>query len=196
MDTIEYYNKYASRIFEDTVDRDMEPQREEFLEELREIDGDTILDLGCGSGRDSLAFYEQGFDVTPLDASEEMCKLAEIPTGLEVLCMDYEDMEFDDAFDGIWGNEALIHVPEDELPGILEKLTEALCQNGILFLSFQEGDFEGQRSGRYFCEYTREELERILTETGRLEILKLWTTEDEDREAGDKLLNVLAKKIS
>ena len=110
--------------------------------------------------------------------------------------MDYEDMEFDDAFDGIWGNEALIHVPEDELPGILEKLTEALCQNGILFLSFQEGDFEGQRSGRYFCEYTREELERILTETGRLEILKLWTTEDEDREAGDKLLNVLAKKIS
>ena len=44
MDTIEYYNKYASRIFEDTVDRDMEPQREEFLEELREIDGDTILD--------------------------------------------------------------------------------------------------------------------------------------------------------
>ena len=64
MDTIEYYNKYASRIFEDTVDRDMEPQREEFLEELREIDGDTILDLGCGSGRDSLAFYEQGFDVT------------------------------------------------------------------------------------------------------------------------------------
>ena len=64
MDTIEYYNKYASRIFEDTVDRDMESQREEFLEELREIDGDTILDLGCGSGRDSLAFYEQGFDVT------------------------------------------------------------------------------------------------------------------------------------
>ena len=54
-------------------------------------------------------------------------------------------------------------MPEDELPGILEKLTEALCQNGILFLSFQEGDFEGQRSGRYFCEYTREELERGVT---------------------------------
>ena len=41
--------------------------------------------------------------MTPLDASEEMCKLAEIHTGLEVLCMDYEDMEFDDAFDGIVG---------------------------------------------------------------------------------------------
>ena len=49
MDTIEYYNKYASRIFEDTVDRDMEPQREEFLEELREIDGDTILDAALAA---------------------------------------------------------------------------------------------------------------------------------------------------
>ena len=84
--------------------------------------------------------------MTPLDASEEMCKLAEIHTGLEVLCMDYEDMEFDDAFDGIWGNEALIHVPEDELPGILEKLTEALCQNGILFLSFQEGTLRAREA--------------------------------------------------
>ena len=46
MDTIEYYNKYASRIFEDTVDRDMERLREEFLEDLREGDGDTILDVG------------------------------------------------------------------------------------------------------------------------------------------------------
>ena len=85
MDTIGYYNKYASAIFEQTVEQDLGEERQAFLEEMEE--GDTILDLGCGSGRDSLAFYEQGFDVTPLDASEEMCKLAEIHTGLEVLNM-------------------------------------------------------------------------------------------------------------
>ena len=95
----------------------MEEQRKTFTEYLEE--GDTILDLGCGSGRDSLAFYEQGFDVTPLDASEEMCKLAEIHTGLEVLNMAYEDMEFDEVFDGVWGNEALIHVPEDEIDSVM-----------------------------------------------------------------------------
>ena len=117
-------------------------------------EGDTILDLGCGSGRDSLAFYEQGFDVTPLDASEEMCKLAEIHTGLEVLNMAYEDMEFDEVFDGVWGNEALIHVPEDEIDSVMERVIEALCQGGILYLSFQEGDFEGIQNGRYFCQYT------------------------------------------
>lgn len=94
MDTIEYYNKYAAKIYEDTAELDLEHLRQKFLKYLEE--GDTILDLGCGSGRDSLAFYELGYDVTPLDASEEMCKLAEIHTGIEVLQMAYEDMEFDE----------------------------------------------------------------------------------------------------
>ncbi len=194
MDTIEYYNRYASKIFEDTVDKDTEELRQDFLSFLEE--GDTILDLGCGSGRDSLAFYERGYDVTPLDASEEMCKLAEIHTGLEVLNMQYEQMEFDEVFDGIWGSEALIHVPEAEILSVLTRVIDALCQGGILYLSFLEGDFEGFRSGRYFCEYTQEYLERMLKETGRLEVLKIWTLEESDRENGSRLLNVLARKIS
>ena len=66
MDTIEYYNKYAAKIFEDTAELDMGALHQKFLKYLEE--GDTILDLGCGSGRDSLAFYELGYDVTPLDA--------------------------------------------------------------------------------------------------------------------------------
>lgn len=193
MDTIGYYNKYASAIFEQTVERDLEEERKAFLEEMEE--GDTILDLGCGSGRDSLAFYEQGLDVTPLDASEEMCKLAEIHTGLEVLNMSYEDMEFDEVFDGVWGCEALVHVPEEEMPEILDKVIDSLRQDGTLYLSFHEGDFEGTQNGRYFCEYTQEKLERILKETGRLEIRKIWVTGEEEAE-GDRLLHVLARKIS
>ncbi len=194
MDTIEYYNRYASKIFEDTVDKDTEELRQDFLSFLEE--GDTILDLGCGSGRDSLAFYERGYDVTPLDASEEMCKLAEIHTGLEVLNMQYEQMEFDEVFDGIWGSEALIHVPEAEILSVLTRVIDALCQGGILYLSFLEGDFEGFRSGRYFCEYTQEYLERKLKETGRLEVRKMRPLDESDRENGSRLLNVLARKIS
>lgn len=194
MDTIDYYNQYASKIFEDTVEQDMEKLRQKFLKCLEE--GDTILDLGCGSGRDSLAFYDLGYDVTPLDASEEMCKLAEIHTGLEVLQMKYEDMEFDEAFDGIWGNAALIHVPEKELGDILERIIDALCQKGTLFLSFREGDQEGFQGKLYFCDYTEERLERILKETGRLEIQKIWVTEDAGNDDDVHWVNVLAKKIS
>lgn len=194
MDTIEYYNKYASQIFEDTVDQDMEELRQKFLKYLEE--GDTILDLGCGSGRDSLAFYELGYDVTPLDASEEMCKLAEIHTGLEVLQMQYEDMEFDEVFDGIWGCGALIHVPEKELDEVLERIIDALCPKGILYLSFREGDFEGFQGKRYFCDYTEDRLERILEETDRLEVKKIWVTDDVRRDSDVRWVNVLAKKIS
>ena len=71
MDSIDYYNKYAAKEFEETVNQDMSKIMKEFTDLLEE--GDTILDLGCGSGRDSLTFYDLGYDVTPLDASEELC---------------------------------------------------------------------------------------------------------------------------
>ena len=67
MDPIDYYNKYAAKVFEDTVDENMDDITSRFLEMLEE--GDTILDMGCGSGRDSLTFYNLGYDVTPLDLS-------------------------------------------------------------------------------------------------------------------------------
>lgn len=194
MDTIDYYNKYASKIFEDTAELDTEALRQKFLKLLEE--GDTILDLGCGSGRDSLAFYDLGYDVTPLDASEEMCKLAEIHTGLEVLQMAYEDMEFDEVFDGIWGYDALVHVPGKELEDILEKIIDALYRNGVLFLSFREGDFEGFQGERYFCDYKEEELERIIRETGRLKIEKIWVGDSVDTDDHEKRVYLLARKIS
>lgn len=193
MDVIEYYNKYASKIFEDTVDRDMEAIRQEFLADLEE--GDTVLDLGCGSGRDSLAFYELGFDVTPLDAAEEMCKLAEIHTGLEVLQMTYEEMEFDDVFDGIWGCAALVHIPERELPAVLDRIAHALHHDGILYLSFKEGDFEGFRGERYFCDYTEERLRRILRKEDRFEIEKIWMTDDVRGTSYPRWLNMLARRV-
>lgn len=176
MDSIEYYNKYASKIYEDTVNVDMSEIMKEFLDQLEE--GDTILDLGCGSGRDSRTMYELGYDVTPLDASEEMCKLAEIHTGLDVLQMTYEDMEFEDVFDGIWACGSLLHIPKDEMEGILVKLADALYARGVLYMSVQMGDFEGFRGEQYFSDYTEDSLKVMVDKTGLYEIVKLWETED------------------
>ncbi len=192
MDSIEYYNKYAAKVYEDTVDVDMSEIMEEFLKLLDE--GDTILDLGCGSGRDSLTMYDMGFDVTPLDASEEMCKLAEIHTGLDVLQMTYEDMEFEDVFDGIWACGALVHVPKNEMPEILGRIHDALCSRGVLYVSVKKGDFEGFRGERYFTDYTTDSLTSLISKTGLFEIIKTWETEDARSGHDTVWINLLARK--
>ena len=192
MDSIEYYNKYAAKVYEDTVDVDMSEIMEEFLKLLDE--GDTILDLGCGSGRDSLTMYDMGFDVTPLDASEEMCKLAEIHTGLDVLQMTYEDMEFEDVFDGLWACGALVHVPKNEMPEILGRIHDALCSRGVLYVSVKKGDFEGFRGERYFTDYTTDSLTSLISKTGLFEIIKTWETEDARSGHDTVWINLLARK--
>lgn len=193
MDSIDYYNKYAAKEFEETVNQDMSGIMKEFLDLLEE--GDTILDLGCGSGRDSLTFYELGYDVTPLDASEEMCQLAEIHTGLEVLRMTYEEMDFDNVFDGIWACASLLHTPKKELSDILTKIARALNDKGILYMSFKLGDFEGFRGERYFCDFTADSMTELLRDNGRFEIIKLWETEDmRSAHADVRWLNVLLRK--
>jgi SAM-dependent methyltransferase len=193
LDSIDYYNKYAAKEFEETVNQDMSGIMKEFLDLLKE--GDTILDLGCGSGRDSLSFYELGYDVTPLDASEEMCKLAEIHTGLEVLQMTFEQIDFDNVFDGIWACASLLHTPKKELSDILTKIARALNDKGILYMSFKLGDFEGFRGKRYFCDLTADSMSELLRDNGRFEIVKLWETEDVRSGHSDvKWLNVLVRK--
>lgn len=193
MDSIEYYNKYAVKVFEDTVDQDMDQIMKAFLSTLKE--GDTILDLGCGSGRDSLTFYELGYDVTPMDASVEMCKLAEIHTGLDVLHMTFEEMRFENVFDGIWACASLIHVPKNEIQGILTRISHALKNSGILYMSFKYGDCEGFRGERYFNDYTEESIESLLRENGNFELVDTWRTDDvRSGHSHAQWVNVLARK--
>ena len=164
MDPIDYYNQYAAKVFEDTVDQDMGAIMAPFLELLEE--GDTILDMGCGSGRDSLTFYDLGYDVTPLDGSEEMCRLAEVHTGLDVLQMTYEEMAFDGAFDGVWACGAFVHIPKDEMPEIFRRVARALTEDGIFYLSMRLGDFEGFQGKRYFSCYSEKELRHLVEGDG------------------------------
>ena len=195
MDSIDYYNKYAATVFEDTAEQDMSDIMEEFLSCMEE--GDTILDLGCGSGWDSLTFYDMGYDVTPMDGSEEMCKLAEIHTDMDVLHMDFWDMSFEDAFDGIWACASLIHIPKKELPKMLNKISTALKKDGVVYMSFHKGNFEGFAGERYFSDYTEREMERIIKESNGLKLIKMWETEDKGYSSSHEngtWLNVLARK--
>ena len=174
MDSTDYYSKNAKEYFASTVDLDLSEQMARFIEEVKE--GGSVLDLGCGSGRDSLALSEHGFDVTPLDGSEEMCRLAEAHTGLDVLHMRFNEIDFDEAFDGIWACASLIHVEEKDMPDIYNSL-------------------KGTRSGRYFCDYTWTELKHKLEEFPKLEVIDSWKSYDVRKgRSGERWLNVLCRK--
>lgn len=193
MDSIDYYNRYAVPYYEETVDVDMTEVIEPFMELLPE--NAEVLDLGCGSGRDTIVLEERGFYVTPMDGSEEMCKLAEINTDQEVLQMTYDEMEFDDVFDGIWACAALVHLTDDEMREIMKKLIQALKADGILYFSVHKGDRDGIYNGRYFQDYTRKELSDLMEEFPELELINMWTTQDARSGKSDgQWLNVLAKK--
>jgi len=91
--TIAYYNQHAVEYFVETVQVDLQEQREVFLAALPP--GGQIMDLGCGSGRDSRWFLSQGYAVDALDASEELCKLAQQHTGIAVQCWVYDDPRYE-----------------------------------------------------------------------------------------------------
>lgn len=195
LDPIDYYNRYAVPYYEETVGVSMEEVMEPFLELLPE--NAEVLDLGCGSGRDTILLEEHGCYVTPMDGSREMCKLAEVYTDKEVLLMRYEEMNFDEVFEGVWACASLVHLTWDQMTDTLRRIVRALKPEGILYFSVHKGDRDGIYGGRYFRDYSKKELTNLLDEISELELVELWTSEDvRSGKAEGKWLNVLAKKIS
>lgn len=112
-----------------------------------------------------------------------------------MLCQTFVELNFDQAFDGVWACASLLHVPYGELTGIFLKIVKALKPGGILYASFKYGDFEGERSGRYFTDFTEERLMVLLEPVEGLEIIEAFVTEDvrKDRDK-EKWLNVIGRK--
>jgi len=187
-----YYNENAKEFFEGTAYVDMSENAKDFLERVPAKG--KILDAGCGSGRDSLMFMKQGYDVTAMDGSIEMCRLASEHIGKEVRHMLFQEVSFKEEFDGIWASASLLHVPSEELEDVLDKLYQSLKTGGIFYASFKYGDFEGERNGRYFHNLTEEKAEKIFTQAG-FKVEKMWITGDvrEGRE-DEKWINILMKK--
>lgn len=193
MDSIEYYNKNSAEYFDHTIDIDMQELWDSFTEYLPE--GGSILDLGCGSGRDSSYFISKGFDVTAMDASEEMCDLASIHIGQDVLNLSFTEMDFDQVFDGVWANASLLHVPSNEIEDIFIKVINSLKVNGILYMSFRYGDFEGERDYRYFKDYRTRDLKELIAAHKNQELIEIKKTEDFRNDKDYQWIYALVRRI-
>ena len=113
--------------------------------------GAKILELGCGGGQDAAAMIAAGFDVTPTDGSAGLARQAEQRIGRPVRLMRFEDLDETEAYDAVWANACLLHVPEDGLADVLARIHQALKPGGRFHTGFKAGDGGGRDSlGRYY----------------------------------------------
>ena len=190
---IEYYNITADSFYENSVNADMSEWRNRFLKHIP--DGGRILDVGCGSGRDSKAFIKDGFSVVAIDASREMCQKASEFLGQEVWQIRFEEMSFEEEFDGVWACASLLHAGEKELPEVMSKVYTALKINGIFYASFKYGDGVTQRGERFFIDFTEKSIKPFLEEKGFEIIESGITTDVRPGRENEKWTNVIAKKL-
>ena len=149
--TLEHYNARAASFREGTRDHDVRQNIEALLRHIEGSPPFTILDLGCGPGRDLHAFRQLGHLAIGLEGAGELARMAREHSGCEVWEQDFLALDLPEGrFDGIFANASLFHVPGSELPRVLRQLRAALRPRGVLFSSNPRGhNEEGWNAGRY-----------------------------------------------
>ena len=176
MKTEDYYNKNAEEFMERTFNLDMSETLQQFTNKL--APGAKVLDVGCGSGRDTLTLKSLGYEVTAFDASEELVKLASQKINHPIIHMKIEDMNWKEEFDGVWAMASLLHLKKDEMPFNLKKIMDSLKPDGTFFLSLKAGEGEGVDSmGRFFSYYSTEEVTKLFKDIG-YENVEFFSNED------------------
>ena len=174
--TVSYYEANAEAFVARTVGTDMGPFHARFLRYVPA--GGTILDAGCGSGRDTRRFLEMGYRVTAMEPTEALARLAEAHSGQPVLRLRFQEMAFCEAFDGIWAAASLLHVPQREVGNVFRRLIRSLRISGACFMSFKRGSGERfDAGGRLYHDQTLASLGELLRGYPQLETLETWESD-------------------
>jgi SAM-dependent methyltransferase len=156
----------------------------------------TILELGCGAGTDSAQMLASGFDVRPTDGSPEMAEEASRRLGRPVETLLFHELDEVEAYDGVWANACLLHVPRPELAHVLTLIWRALKPAGLFYASYKAGSVDGRdRLNRYYNYPSPDWLRASYTEAGRWSSFSIETGEVRgfDNEQA-KMLFVVARK--
>jgi len=191
--TIAFYNAQSKKYVAETVDLDVSSVRNLFLNLIP--DGCHILDLGCGSGRDSQYFIDCGYSVTAIDASSELAKLASEFIGKSVENLSFQELDYSEVFDGVWACASLLHCPKAEMDSVINKITQALKPNGVIYMSFKHG--KGERvdeRGRFFNDYTEADMSDMLAAHSYLHLVEMFTESKPLRSGFQTWLNIFLKK--
>ena len=191
--TLKYYNENAQSFASGTVSVKFTKVQDKFLEKLNP--DAYILDFGCGAGRDTKYFLSRGYQVDAVDGSEQLCRIASEYTEIKVRQMLFQELDEKEKYDGIWACASILHLPKKQLREVLENMYAALKSEGWIYASFKYGEFEGERNGRYFTDFTTYTFKDFIHDMHGLKIEEHWITGDVRPGRGEeKWLNLLLQK--
>jgi SAM-dependent methyltransferase len=169
--TLAHYDQRADDFWQGTRDHDVTQNINALLEHIQGTSPVTILDFGCGPGRDLKTFTELGHLAIGLDGSPRFAEMAG-EQGFEVWQQNFLSLDLPESkFDGIFANASLFHVPSQELPRVLRELRATLKPAGVLFSSNPRGNNEeGWDRGRYGAYHDIETWRGFMLDAGFVEL--------------------------
>ena len=204
--TINYYNDNAQAFIEQTFSLEMKTLYEPFIASLPATTQNQqyILDVGCGSGRDSLYFAQLGLDVTAVDSSSALIDLAKnaAQQGMEYQgtidwhCATFQDIlekDWRHQFTAIWACASLLHVPYEALPALINGLLSLLTDDGGFYASFKYGDTERLNDNRFFCDINEARWQIITQKFSHKFKGDTWLTNDQRAHRDEKWFNIMIK---
>ena len=195
MKTIDYYNNHSKAFYDRTINADITESYEKFLKYLPEKA--NILDAGCGVGRDTKYFLSKGHTVSAFDASEKMVELACRETGVRVMHSTFQELNFENMFDGVWAQLSLLHIPYDMTREIYQKIHRSLKINGVFYASYKYGDSYMETPERDFYNMNENKVMPYLR--GLFNVIELWEEKDNRSKVAPSsegmLLNFIVRKI-
>ena len=170
--TLDHYNQRAEDFRDGTQDHDVSQNIAALLQYISGAPPFTILDFGCGPGRDLKVFAGLGHVAVGLEGAPRFAAMARAHSGCEVWQQDFLKLDLpDERFDGVFANAALFHVPSQELPRVLLELHATLKLGGVLFSSNPHGhNEEGWSCGRYGAYHDLENWRRYVSAAGFAEL--------------------------
>jgi SAM-dependent methyltransferase len=194
--TLEHYNRHAEDFWQGTRHHDVSQNIEALVQSIQGEPPFTILDFGCGPGRDLKVFGELGHVAIGLEGAANFVAMARAHSGCEVWCQDFLKLDLPEThFDGIFANAALFHVPSQELPRVLLELHATLKPGGMLFSSNPRGENEeGWNLGRFGAYHDFETWRLYMSQAGFVELAQYYRPAGLPRERQPWLASLWRKR--